>query len=161
MTVTLTISSTPGGSSIGDTVDLGSIAPEGSATAQDLYISHDGAFAITDCGLYLTQFVGTYGGDEDPAADLVEILGWGDGGEGVKINMDHTTPNWLYFSNTQGDIDAPIVLDKDCVTPAAPQDGTIPVGDEAHIQISLDIPGSGVTASTKAFGLVIAFSATS
>lgn len=59
----------------------------------EVWISHDGTNPITGCKFYLGQFSGTYSGGASAAADLAEMLAWGDGGDanafgGVWLNMD-------------------------------------------------------------------------
>jgi hypothetical protein len=90
-----------GSGSNGDTVSNG-----GNGTAGvEVWLRHDGANAITNAGFYLGQKSGTYTGAVSAAADLAEMLAWGDGATagafgGFQINMEKTggTPyssgNW-------------------------------------------------------------------
>jgi hypothetical protein len=174
MTVNITISETSGGYSIPDSIDLGDVDPSDSTSFQDLFISHDATVnSITDCSLYLTRYTGSSYPGEDADADLVQILGWGSDAntEGVLISMTPDVPwtigtefasGWESFFVGHGDVDTQIPLDHESlVFDLTEEDGEIPVGDEAHIQLKLTIPSSPGDAGAKAFGLVFSYSATS
>lgn len=176
MSVNLTISETAGGTSIADTIDLDtSVSLDEDTDYQDLFISHDGNLSITDCYFYANQYVGSSypGTPGNEAADLVELLSWGDAvtggiklvqnGWGSWVSGENTTGTWTTLSNSAGDINHPIILDEDAITTGTPDgDGVVPSGGEAHIQCKVTIPSS-VTRGTgyRAFSLVMAYSATS
>jgi hypothetical protein len=182
MTINLTLSNTAGGSSLGDTVDMGSAAPGGSPTTggddfQDIFISHDAQVeAITDCTLYATRYAGSNYLGSDADDDLTELLSWGDSAVGgIKYVMDgwgswvtgtkNSTGTWYTIKNGYGDVDSQILLSTDAVTTGTPAaDGEIPVGGEAHVQISVDVPNplpAPGGAGYRAFSIVFAYSATS
>ena len=176
MTVNLSLSNTSGGSPLSDLEDMGDASPDGTASFQDVFISHDAvAASITDVALYVTRCVSTSYLGADADADITEMFGWGDAGTGgIKIVMDgwgtwiigteNDTGTWNTIRNGYGDIDNQIILPVDAITsgtiPSNP--GEIPVGSEAHIQVKVDIPSSvPAGANYRAFSLVIAYSATS
>lgn len=174
MTINITISETSAGYSIADSIDLGDVDPSASTDFQDLFISHDATInPITDCSLYLTRYTGSSYPGLDADADLVQILGWGSGlnTEGVMISMTPDTPTWTIgtefaagwesFYVGHGDVNTQIPLDGDSLVVTPGDDGQIPVGDEAHIQLKVAIPASPGTAGAKGFGLVFSYSATS
>jgi hypothetical protein len=176
MTVNITISETSAGYSIADSIDLGDYTPgDSDVSFQDLFISHDATVSsITDCSLYLTRYTGSSYPGLDADADLVQILGWGDGTntEGVLMSMTPNDPwvigeefeasTWESFYVGHGDVDTQITLDHlSLVHELTVTDGEIPVGNEAHIQMKLVVPSSPGTAGAKGFGLVFSFSATS
>jgi len=173
MTVNITISGTSTGSSLSDSESLDQVSPGNDTDYQDLYISHDATVSsITDCALYITRSTSlTYPG-LDADADLVELLGWGDAatggvtfvmdGWGSWISGENTTGTWLVCKNGYGDVDAQIELVKESITLGTPpaNDGEIPVGGEAHLQVKVSIPAA-TSAGYRGFGFVMAYSATS
>lgn len=161
MTVTLTISSTLGGNSISDTVDLGSAAPEETTQVQNLYIRHDGVALIDECEFYITRYTGFDYPGEDPDEDLTTLLGWGDSSKGAKIDMNISSPSFVYFNNTAGYVDVPIGLIKEAIVGGHSVDGEIPVGKSAFVKIGVDLPADSGSARHCAFGLVFSFNSTS
>lgn len=108
MTVSITFSATNGGSAI-TSLDNGSAAADSNTTEQEIFIRHDGANQISNCGFYLAAKSGTYGGDFSAAADLAEILEWGDATTeasfgGFLINMDATGgyTSWPTYTSKGG-----------------------------------------------------------
>lgn len=92
MAVSIIWSSTNGGSAITE-VDHSSSASGSETTEQEIFVRHDGVNGISNCGLYIVEKSGTYSGDNSAAADIAEILGWGDSDVaadfgGFEINMD-------------------------------------------------------------------------
>jgi hypothetical protein len=164
MTVNLTLSDTSGGGALPDTNDLGSVAANGTISAQNIYITHDAEVnPITDCTVYMERYNGSGGSVTDPDADLIQILGWGTGGtEGVKINMIASgSPSWSYFSNSKGIINSQLTLPVEAITRGDVVAGEISVGGEAKVQIAADIPAVPGTSGYKGFSIVFAYSATS
>lgn len=95
MPVSITWSSTNGGSAVSQPIDHGNDNAGNTMAAQEFFIEHDGDNPITDCGFYIAIKTGTYGGDFSALADLEEMLAWGDSEEtngygGFQINMDAT-----------------------------------------------------------------------
>lgn len=174
MTVNLTISGSSFDSALGDTIDLGtSVSPGSDTDFQDLFISHDAEVAaITGCAFYVTEYTGSNYLGSNTADDLVELLGWGDGGDGIKVVQDgwgswtigteNTTGTWEIIANGNGDTDNEIGLSTDAVTTGTPAAaGEIPVGGEAHLQVKVDVPNPSGGAGYRAFSLVFEYSATS
>jgi len=93
MAITVTWSSTDGGSAISEPLNHGSAAAGNILTAQTIFLAHNGTSPITGCVFYIEEKSGTYGGAATPSADLAELLGWGDdstanGYGGYQLNMD-------------------------------------------------------------------------
>lgn len=78
MSVQLTWSSSNGGSTLADDLSLGSVANGVLTAVQTLYIRHDGAFAITNAGLFIRQYSGDYSGSSTAEDDFAELMSWGD-----------------------------------------------------------------------------------
>jgi len=179
MTVNLTLSETSGGDAMADTTDMGQVTPGNDVTYQDVFISHDAVVnSIEDCAIFAARYAGSNYLGLDADADFTEIMGWGDStpGEGIQLVMDgwagwtggengvlSGTGTWLTIKNGYGDIDSQIPLDKDSIVVGTPPalDGEIPVGGEAHVQIKVGVPSSGLVAGYRAFSMVFAYSATS
>lgn len=110
MAVSITWSSTNGGAAVTEPLDHGVDSNGTILGTQELFLRHDGTNQITDCGFFLAEKSGTYGGDQSAALDLAEILGWGDGADadafgGFQINMDATggySGNWPAFGDKAG-----------------------------------------------------------
>lgn len=67
-----------GGDPITTIVDHGNASNGSETTYKEIFLRHDGANSITEAGLYIREFSGTYSGSFTPSADLAEILAWGD-----------------------------------------------------------------------------------
>ncbi len=176
MTVNITLSDQVGGSSyLPDMVDGGEVTPGDDTDFQDVFISHDALVnPITDCAIYIQRCVSSGYLGTDPDADITQLLGWGDASlGGVKMVMDgwtgwvvgtkNTSGTWLLFKNGYGDINNQIILSKDSIVvgPTPIDDGEIPVGGEAHVQILCSVPSSPGSSGYKGFTMVFAYSATS
>lgn len=112
MTVSVTFSSTQGGSSI-TSVNYGTGSNGQTLTAQDVFIRHNGTNAITACGLYISPQTGTYTGSANATADFNELTqDWGanntaDGFGGIQVNMNATggfTSTWASLSHSSKDV---------------------------------------------------------
>jgi len=71
----------------------GDVGAGNNSLVRTVFIEHDGENQITNCRLWIDVKSGTYGGDATPAADLAEILEWGDAAVaddfgGLAVNMD-------------------------------------------------------------------------
>jgi len=166
MTVNITFSSTAGGYAMTDTQNSGTVVPGGVATqVQDIFIRHDADYApITDCAWYIQRCVSiNYTGD-DADRDLAEIKEWGDAdGFGFQINQNPIEATWQRFNNAQGTPSSQLGLPQVAVTQGvAADDGEIPVGGEAHVQVKWKVPASvPYGADVRGLSLVFAYSATS
>lgn len=111
MTVAIIWSLTNSGTAITE-VDHGGALNGADTVGVELFVRHDGVNEITDVGFYLAEFAGTYVGHATAAADLAEVLGWGDnstedGFGGWLLNFLATTvypeSGWpLYSSKSPG-----------------------------------------------------------
>jgi hypothetical protein len=78
MTVSVIWSLTNGAAAIGSTVDHGMYSSSSYTTPLELFIRHNGTNSITDAGLYIREFSGTYSGGFTASSDLAELIEWGD-----------------------------------------------------------------------------------
>lgn len=91
--MTIIWSSTNGGPSLTSTQDLGGISNGDSSTDTEYFVRHSYSNPITNAGVYLRQFSGTYSGDHTALIDFNEIIGWGNASVaadfgGVLFNFD-------------------------------------------------------------------------
>lgn len=181
MPVSVTWSSSNGGGAISQPLDHGVDTNGSVLSAQEVFLSHDGANQITDCGFYLAEKSGAYGGDASAGADLSELLGWGDGGDadafgGFQLNMDATggyAGNWPTFGDKSGstynvfrtgvgDSEAnKIVLATNMGLTGAP--GTIQTGSSPNVrfQCRVEIPEDEDTAGVRQFDQRLRYTYTS
>jgi hypothetical protein len=103
MAINIVWSLTNGGESISDNVDHGNISNGAATPASALYLRHDGLNNITDVGLYIRSYSGSYSGSTTATGDFNEILSWGGGVTenefgGFEVNLDATngfpTESW-------------------------------------------------------------------
>ena len=108
MTVSIIFSSTNGGAAITSTLDHGNSANGSATTAEEVFIRHTGSNSITSASIYMRQFSGGYGGGATAAADLAELLSWGDqntsddfGGPMVNFNKasSYPTADWPVYNS--------------------------------------------------------------
>lgn len=92
MSVNVIWSFTNGGVAISSTVDHGNSSNGEITTGLEIHLRHDGVFNITNCGLYIRAFSGSYTGDATAVGDLAELLEWGGASlsnyGGFQINQD-------------------------------------------------------------------------
>lgn len=183
MPTSLIFSTTNGGSAISTTVDLGSKANGEVSSTQTIYLRHDGAAVITNVGLYIREFTGTYSGSVSAAADLAELLAWGDSAieddfGGVLLNQDainsFTSTEWPAYDGKDttygstfrtgvGDSESnAITLSKNAYSSSG-TDGEVPVGSSPNVrfQLRVRVPTNEDTIGTRAFDLAVTYSATS
>ena len=180
MTINITFSDESAGDALSETVDIGAALNPGTAgTPQDFYIRHDAEVApITNCAFYITEYAGTSypGTGVGAAADLIELVEWGDNDQdstitvddgSMRICQDHgafdfAADNTYIFHAGQGLVGSAIVLDQESASIGSPAgDGEIPVSGEAHVQVRISIPSDVSGVASRAVSLVFAFSATS
>ncbi len=181
MTVAIIFSLTNGGSAMADPLDHGSAAAGADLSDQEIFIRHDGTNQITDVGFYAAEKSGSYGGGSSAAADLVELLAWGDGAVaadfgGFLINMDATGGyllDWPTFDDKSGttynvfrtgagDSAAnKIVLATAMGLTGAP--GTIQIGDTPNVRFKtrISVPTSEGTVGVRQFNTKIRYTYTS
>lgn len=95
MSVTITFSSTNGGSPFSSPVSYGNITNGNITPDQTIFVRHNGANPITGVGLYLDVVdPGSYSGDFTALADKTELISWGDAAStnlgGVQLNLNAT-----------------------------------------------------------------------
>ena len=184
MPVTVTFSSTNGGSSIDTPVSFGT-GPNGSVfTAQTIFIRHDGVNPITAVGMYLSAVdPSEYGGDATAAADRDEVLEWGDAGSspdfgGFQINQNKVggfpLVSWPTFANKNtvdtygttvrtgfGDSGSNLMAistQSGASAPATIQAGAAP---GVAIQSRIQVPDSEGVLGTRQFKMILSFTSTS
>lgn len=151
MATSVTFSSATGGLAYSTPLDEGSIAPGGAATAQPIYIRHNGSDPITDCKVYIQPYAGgAYAGTSTPQDDYEELLCWGDNspsstsGSGVYVSVDHLggVGTFANATTTRGSSASnAIALTEDSIDTGTPAgDGVIPDGAEAKVFVRVDVP---------------------
>ena len=78
MSVSIIWSSTVGGEAITSIIDHGNAANGAATTPEEIFIRHDGGSNITNVALYIREYSGSYSGSATAAADIAEIINWGD-----------------------------------------------------------------------------------
>jgi len=179
MTISITFSSTNGGTAI-TSLDNGSSAAGSNTTEQEVFIRHDGNNPITNCGFYLAEKSGTYGGNFSAAADLAEILEWGDETTaaafgGFMLNMDATGgyTTWSTYSSKSGtsynvcrtgagdsSTNKILLATNMGLTGSA---GTLQAGDEPNVRFKcrIAVPSDETVLGIRQFGQKIHFTYTS
>ena len=188
MAVNITWSATNGGSALSEALDGGGsgvdhgIDSNGTIlTARTIYIKHDGVNPITNCGFYIAEYSGVYGGAASVSADKNELIAWGDGSTedsfgGFQINMDAVgsfpSSAWPTYTNKlptngsafytgRGDDVAnkiPLVSNMGLDNPAAIQVGTSP---NVRFQCRIAIPQDEDTTGVRQFDHKLRFTFTS
>jgi len=165
MSVNLIMAATSGGNDIPETNSLGEVALDGSSDTQDIFISHDSDSAITDVELYVMRDTSPDYTGEDPDQDIATLIGWADDNtsDGIQLNMDATSADWLPMNSTAGDVSNPReLITESIVVGTATSDGEIPANAEAKVQVKVKAPSSvSIDAGILGFSLVVAYSATS
>ena len=185
MTVNITWSSTEGGSSIAESlgggstgVDHSSAAAAAATTERELWISHDGANSITNAGFYLGEFSGTYGGTATKAADVAELLAWGDevieanwggmlihfsggGGSGWPVYSSKSPTNADTFRTGVGDSSSNKILVESTMGTAVTGTGIIAASDtDAQFFMKFQVP-TGESTGIRQVDQVLHFTYTS
>lgn len=169
---------TQGGSAITDEVDHGDVSNSSTTTPQTLYVRHTYANEITDVGLYIREFSGTYDGDFTANGDLLEVLGWGtsdeaDGFGGVEVLFSGST--WPVYDNKEDDVDPqeyfvfrPGRGDSEAnavtipTTAGADTAGEIQVGEtDVCFDMRIEIPANEDIIGDRLFDMVLTYTYTS
>lgn len=151
-------------------------------TEQNLYIRHDATNQLTNCKFWIDEYSGTYSGGASAAADLAELLAWGDGtGDdfgGFMVNMDASggfgtwptsgdknTSTYGVFRTGVGDSAANGITLSANMSTTMSVDGVIP-GDGSHdpnprCQVRIAIPTNEDTAGIRQFDQKLRFTYTS
>jgi len=180
MAVNITWKSPPAGTTI-TSVDHGSGVNGDTLTAVEIGISHDGTNPITNCKFYIAEKSGTYSGDQTAAADLAELIGWGDESleddfGGFQVNMDQVSSypagSWPTYASKQptygsafftniGDSAANGITLKATMDATMTVDGTVPAGVEAKFECRLHIPTSAGSPGVRQFDQKLRYTYTS
>lgn len=184
MSVNIIWSSTNGGTAITTTRDCGSKANGETSTSQEVFVRHDGVNEITNVKVFIRAFSGTYLGDATAAADLAELLNWGDqlgvtSFGGVQVNMDavnsYPTVQWPSSYSTKsttygftcrtgvGDSEGNGVLLSKNSYNAGGTDGIIPVGAATNVRIKsrVVVPSEEDTVGIRQWEICLAYTCTS
>ena len=183
MSVDITWSLTNGGTAISTTVDHGSKANGETSTVKEFFVRHDGINEITSTKIFIRAFSGTYLGGTTAAADLAELLNWGDqttSGSfgGIQVNMDavnsYPAAQWPTYSAKDttygfahrtgvGDSEGNGVLLSKNSYSAAGTDGVIPAGASPNVrfQARVVVPSDEDTVGIRQWETVLAFNYTS
>lgn len=124
--------------------DLGSLIAGTPGTAVDLRVRNVGQNR-SNVVLYLTAEGGTL-----EAADLAEVLGWGDGGEGFQVQQKNGPLKgdwgaWASFSNST----ATMLLSRYGVDPNQADNGTLPKAKACRFRCRLAVPSSASSRSRR------------
>lgn len=180
---TITWSETNEGGAISEPLDHG-IKENGQTTdVKNIYIRHDATNQLSNCKFWIGEYSGTYSGGASAAADLAELLGWGDaasaddfGGCFLQMDAQGGFPTWptlgdknattygVFRSGVGDDPSTGITLSQYMST-VMTQDGVIP-GDGSHdpnprFQMKVQIPTNESTAGVRQFDQKLRFTYTS
>lgn len=169
MSVSITFSADQGGSSI-SSVNHNNIDNGAQGATQNIFIRHDGDNEITSCTLYIQAYTGSYVGGASAADDYNELIAWGDawseagdGGFEMNQNTKNGSISWQVHKTGQGTASVPIALSRNTIVGAggAGDAGTIDSGEDAHVQLRVNIPAGEDTAGIRQFDQVLGFTFTS
>ena len=156
-------------------IDHGDISNGQTTTPVTLYLRHDGINPITNVGLYVREFSGTYSGSLSGTDDLLEIRSWGDGVTaltfgGFQFSFNSSTwpssytskdtPTTAYTYRTGvGDSELKaITLDS---TATGGSSGVIAAGNTTtHFQVRIQVPSSVDIVGTRQWDLTTVFTYT-
>jgi hypothetical protein len=173
MVVSITWSESAGGAAMDDPKNWGTIGNGSAASALEIFISHDGTNAITNCGLYVQAYSGTgYTGSAGTAADLSEILAWGDtsttaqggdpatGGDdgGFWVRLASTGTAWYVHNSSTGISGTEFGLPTGMNLATADE---IASGEEATMAAKIIVPTYEATAGTRFFDHALKYTYTS
>lgn len=179
--VAITWSLTNGGTGLTDTQDHGNTSNGLTTTAIEFFVRHDGSNSITGCKLYIREYSGTYTGDATAAADIAEILSWGDASTsstfgGFQINMDAvggypsaSWPTYISKTPTNGYVCKTGTADSEgnavTITTAtgATASGTIQAGASPNVRFKcrIQVPTAEDTIGLRLFESVLVYTYTS
>ena len=137
---------------------------------QNIFINHTGDNEITSCTFYIQAYTGSYVGGASAADDYNELIAWGDawaaaGDGGFEINQDlaggFLDPTWTVHKTGQGTSAVPIPLDGDCIVGGPGTNGEIGSGEDAHVQLRVNIPAGEDIAGIRQFETVFSYTYTS
>ena len=172
---------TNGGATLSSAIDHGSSPNGDNTTAQAIYIRHDGSNEITAAKLYAQQNTGSYEGSATAAADIAEVLSWGDASTestfgGILLNMNATgafpDASWPTYDNktpTSGATCRTGVGDSGSngilipVTTGASGAGVIQTGNTPNVrfQARIQVPADEDTVGIRQFDFALSYTYTS
>lgn len=181
MSVSIIWSLTNGGQAISSIIDHGNSSNGNVTSAQELFVRHDGSNNITDVGLYIRQYSGTYNGSFTAIADIAEILGWANesteaGFGGFHCNLlatsNYLASGWPTYSNkspTGGFAHRTGVGDSEGnaftlpITTGALASGTIQTGTAPNVRfkVRIQVPSDEDTIGIRQWDHVLKYNFTS
>lgn len=181
MSVSVIWSLTNGGEPLSAVIDHGNSSNGDVTTSVELFIRHDGNNSITSTGLYVRAYTGTYSGGLTAAADLAELLAWGDGATaaafgGFQCNLlattSYPTSGWPTYSNkspTGGFVHRTGVGDSEGnavaipITTGAVGSGEIQSGSAPNVRFKVraEVPSAEDTIGIRQWDHMVTFSFTS
>jgi hypothetical protein len=110
MSVNIIWSLTNGGDPATSVIDHGNVGNGATSTALEVFVRHDGGNEITNVGLFVRRFTGTYSGGFTATSDFNELIGWGNGSTadafgGVQFHMNAISAylgDWPTYSAKTG-----------------------------------------------------------
>jgi hypothetical protein len=181
--VSIIWSTTNGGTALSATEDCGSKANGETTTSKEFYLRHNGSNVITNVGLYIREFTGTYSGAATSSADIAELLAWGDASTadsfgGAMINMDainsYPTAQWPTLSSKDttygavlrtgvGDSEGNAVTLSKNTHSSTGTDGEVPVGGSPNVRfaVRISVPNNEDTLGVRQVDLIATYSFTS
>lgn len=167
MSVNIIWSLTEGGDPISSTIDHGDYANGEETDSTKLWIRHDGGAAITNVGVYIRTYTGTYAGSFTPAGDITEILSWGSGEDdyfgGFQYSWDNSDWPTDSLGNVcqvgKGDSETNAITLPAEVTGAA--EGTIDPSTSASFYVRVAVPTTVDTIGARQWDQVLRYSYTS
>ena len=180
MAVYIIWSLTNGGIAISDTIDHGSAANGSETTEKEFFVRHNGNNSITNVGLYIRQFSGTYTGSFTASTDIAEVLSWGDGNTlsdfgGFMVNQNAITsyatgwPTYDSKSPSGGFVHRTGVGDSEgnavdiATTTGASVAGEIQAGSSPNVRFKtkVAVPSNEATIGVRQWETVLRYSYTS
>jgi hypothetical protein len=182
MSISITFSSSNGGSALTDPVSYGNTSNGNTTGTQVIYVSHNGLNPITSCGLYI-DIASSYAGSFTAIGDKTEIINWGDassagsfGGFEINTNATGSFPgsSWPTYANKTstdgygftvrtGVGDSSLNAITIPTVTGATSSGTIQTGSSPNVRFStrMVIPTSVNTVGTRQFKLTLKYTYTS
>lgn len=184
MAVNVIWSYTNGGEAISAIINHGNAANGDTTTVKEIFLRHDGSNEITNVGIYVRDYSGTYAGDATASSDLIELLSWGDASTidtfgGFQVNMDavgaYPAASWPAYDDKSpsngfvhrtgvGDSEGNAVTLAKAAGIADPYvAGELPSGNSPNVRFKarIQVPTAEDTAGIRQFDQVVRFAFTS
>lgn len=162
-------------------VSLGNLSNGDTGSGQELFVRQDGATSLTNCGLFVRAYSGSYTGAKSASLDFEELLAWGDASAsadfgGIQLNLNATgsypTSAWPTVSSKSptggrvvrtgvGDSEANAILIP--TTTGATAEGTLQAGSSPNVRfkIRIVVPTNETQTGDRLFDVLMTFSTTS